>query len=431
MSPTGSGFTARATIVADMNRTTRLTAIGAAPDDATWQAIEERRPAQPEGAWFLVVATTGIICRPGCAARIPQRKNVRIVRSVAEGVAAGARPCLRCRPDRPASPTLAARNGQRAAPHGGEDGAATIGAAAGSPGSSVAADVLERLERSLANGEAPPSDRELAMIHGLSERRLRSAVREATGVTPRAWLAARRAERLREGLAARQPVLDALFDAGYEASSSAYEAANAVLGMAPGRYRDGGPGERIGWTIAPTDVGWALLAATERGLCAVKLGDDVSALESELRSEFPRAEIVRDDRGLARAGEIVADLAAGRPQPEAASIPLDLAGTAFRRRVWETLRKIPAGETWTYQFLAASVGAPKAARAVGTACATNPVCLVVPCHRVVGTDGRLHGYRWGLDRKRKILDAEARARSARDDHAGESDLTEAALSAAS
>ncbi len=164
----------------------------------------------------------------------------------------------------------------------------------------------------------------------------------------------------------------------------------------------------IRWTVTATEIGHAMVAATERGLCAVKVGEDLAALESELHAEFPHATIARDDAALEGPASLVADLAAGHPRPDAATIPLDLAGTAFRRRVWEALRAIPRGETRTYRGLAASLGMPKAARAVGSACASNPVAIVVPCHRVVGSDGELHGYRWGLDRKRRILDAERR-----------------------
>ena len=206
-----------------------------------------------------------------------------------------------------------------------------------------------------------------------------------------------------------QDVTAALYDAGYGSSSAAYEAANGELGMAPGRYRSGAAGESIRWTIAPIPDGVALVAATERGLCAVRLGAEAGALASELRGEFPRAALSRDDDALAELASIVADLAVGRRRPEADTLPLDVHATAFRRRVWEALRRIPAGETRSYGEIAVAVGAPGAARAVGTACAQNPVAVVVPCHRVVGSDGSLHGYAYGLARKRQLLDAEASA----------------------
>ena len=268
---------------------------------------------------------------------------------------------------------------------------------------------IARIATALAAGDEVPTDRELAGELELPERRLRELFRESLGVTPRAWIAARRAELLRSRLAAGQDVTPALYDAGYGSSSAAYEAANGELGMAPGRYRTGAAGESIRWTIAPIPEGMALVAATERGLCTVRLGLQQDALASELRTEFPHAALSRDDAALADLASIVSDLAAGRRRPDADSLPLDVHATAFRRRVWEALRRIPAGETRSYGQIAATVGAPGAARAVGTACAVNPVAIVVPCHRVVGSDGSLHGYAYGLARKRQLLDAEAAA----------------------
>jgi AraC family transcriptional regulator of adaptative response/methylated-DNA-[protein]-cysteine methyltransferase len=231
----------------------------------------------------------------------------------------------------------------------------------------------------------------------------------ALGVTPRAWVSARRAEQLRSRLADGHDVTAALYDSGYGSASAAYEAANGELGMAPGRYRGGAPGESIRWTIAPIPDGVALVAATERGLCAVRLGHDAESLAAELRAEFPLATLARDDAALKDVATVVADLAAGRRRPEADTLPLDVHATAFRRRVWEALRRIPFGETRSYGQIAVAVGSPGAARAVGTACAENPVAVVVPCHRVVGSDGSLHGYAYGLARKRQLLDAEAGA----------------------
>ena len=241
----------------------------------------------------------------------------------------------------------------------------------------------------------------------MPERRLRELFRHSLGITPRAWLSARRAEMLRSRLAGGQGVTSALYDAGYGSSSAAYEAANGVLGMAPGRYRTGAAGESIRWTVAPIPEGVALVAATARGLCSVRLGHETESLASDLRAEFPHAALAREDAALSGVASIVSDLANGRRRPEADTLPLDVHATAFRRRVWEALRRIPFGETRSYGEIAAAVGAPGAARAVGTACAQNPIPVVVPCHRVVGSDGSLHGYAYGLARKRQLLDAEA------------------------
>jgi AraC family transcriptional regulator of adaptative response/methylated-DNA-[protein]-cysteine methyltransferase len=363
-----------------MSDSKRFTMIGRPPTDTEWTAISARCGS---GRPFLfVVTSTGIICTPGCAARTPGRDRVRVVTNFDEGLAVGARACLRCRPDRLFAATTA--------PLGDPVHAA-----------------VARITAALAAGDEVPTDRELAGQLELPERRLRELFRESLGVTPRAWLSARRAELLRSRLAGGQDVTPALYDAGYGSSSAAYEAANGELGMAPGRYRTGAAGESIRWTIAPIPQGVALVAATERGLCAVRLGQETEALASDLRSEFPHAALSRDDAALADVASIVSDLAAGRRRPEADALPLDVHATAFRRRVWEALRRIPAGETRSYGQIAAAVGAPGAARAVGTACAVNPVAIVVPCHRVVGSDGSLHGYAYGLSRKRQLLDAEA------------------------
>jgi AraC family transcriptional regulator of adaptative response/methylated-DNA-[protein]-cysteine methyltransferase len=362
-----------------MSQSKRFTTVGRAATDREWTAIANR---QSEPAFMFVVTSTGIICTPGCPARSPGRERVRVISGFDEGVAAGARTCLRCHPDR--------RSGQSLAP----------------PIDPVQA-AIARMSAALDGGDEPPTDRELAGELRLPERRLRDLFRDSLGVTPRAWLAARRAELLRSRLADGQDVTAALYDAGYGSSSAAYEAANGELGMAPGRYRNGAAGESIRWTIAPIPEGVALVAATGRGLCAVRLGREVAALASELRTEFPHATLARDDAALADVASIVSDLAVGRRRPEADTLPLDVHATAFRRRVWEALRRIPAGETRSYGQIAVAVGAPGAARAVGSACAANPVVVVVPCHRVIGSDGSLHGYAYGLARKRQLLDAES------------------------
>lgn len=362
-----------------MSESKRLHAVGRPATDVEWEAVAGRR-ATPR--FMFVVASTGVICTPGCPARMPGRGRVRIVSGLDEGLAAGARPCLRCHPDRPPGETQA-------------EATDPVGLA------------IARLTAALEGGDEVPTDRDLAGELRIPERRLRELFRGSLGVTPRAWVSARRAETLRSSLAGGRDVTSALYDAGYGSSSAAYEAANGELGMAPGHYRNGAPGESIRWTIAPIPEGVALVAATERGLCAVRLGDAAATLALELRAEFPRAALSRDDASLADVASIVSDLAAGRRRPEAETLPLDVHATAFRRRVWEALRWIPAGETRSYGQIATAVGAPGAARAVGSACAQNPVAVVVPCHRVIGSDGSLHGYAYGLARKRQLLDAEA------------------------
>jgi AraC family transcriptional regulator of adaptative response/methylated-DNA-[protein]-cysteine methyltransferase len=370
----------------DMSESKRLQTSGRYPTDAEWAAISSRRASPP---FLFVVTSTGIVCTPGCPARSPGRDRIRVVSGLDEGLAAGARPCLRCRPDRLFGSNTSAADGLA------------------KPDRDPVQAAVDRLADALEAGDDAPSDRELAAELRLPERRLRELFRHSLGVTPRAWLAARRAEMLRSRLAGGQAVTAALYDAGYGSSSAAYVAASGELGMAPGRYRTGAAGESIRWTIAPIPEGVALIAATDRGLCAVRLGHDDNSLAAELRAEFPHAALSRDDAALSEAASIVSDLAAGRRRREAETLPLDVHATAFRRRVWEELRRIPFGETRSYGQIAAAVGAPGAARAVGTACATNPVAVVVPCHRVVASDGSLGGYAYGLARKRQLLDAEA------------------------
>ncbi len=374
-----------------MSDTKRLSAAGRPATDAEWEAISSRHGSSRP--FLFLVTSTGIICTPGCPARTPGRDRIRIVGGLEDGYAAGARACLRCRPDR--------LFGAPAAP---EAGRATA--------SDPVRTVIARLTAALTAGDEIPSERELAGELEMPERKLRELFRSSLGVTPRSWLSARRAELLRSHLAGGRGVTTALYDAGYGSSSAAYEAAGGMLGMAPGRYRTGAAGESIRWTIAPIPEGVALIAATDRGLCSVRLGRETERLATDLRAEFPNAALARDDDALSSVASIVADLAIGRQRPEADTLPLDVHATAFRRRVWEALRRIPFGETRSYGQIAAAVGAPGAARAVGTACAQNPIPVVVPCHRVVGSDGSLHGYAYGLARKRQLLDAEASGPSA-------------------
>ena len=384
-----------------MSESKRFGAVGRPATDIEWAAIAGRRSSP---RFLFVVTSTGVICTPGCPARLPGRDRVRVVSGLDEGRAAGARPCLRCHPDR-----LFAAKQPGAKPSGGKP----------APSTDPVQSAIARLTAALDGGDDVPTDRTLAGELRIPERRLRELFRQSLGVTPRAWIAARRAEMLRSRLAGGRDVTSALYDAGYGSSSAAYEAANSELGMAPGRYRDGAAGESIRWTIARIPGGVALIAATARGLCAVRLGDAAAALASELRVEFPRAALSRNDAALADMAALVSDLAVGRRRPETETLPLDVHATAFRRRVWEALRRIPAGETRSYGQIAAAVGAPGAARAVGSACAANPVAVVVPCHRVIGSDGSLHGYAYGLARKRQLLDAEAGGRSGEPAPAGE------------
>jgi AraC family transcriptional regulator of adaptative response/methylated-DNA-[protein]-cysteine methyltransferase len=330
-----------------MSESKRFGAVGRPATAAEWAAIQTRRGS---GRPFLfVVASTGIICTPGCPARTPGRDRVRVVSGLDEGLAVGARACLRCHPDRLFGSNVA-------------------------PAVDPVQTAIDRMTAALVDGDVVPTDRVLAGELQITERRMREMFRRSLGVTPRAWVSARRAELLRSRLASGQDVTTALYDAGYGSSSAAYEAANGEMGMAPGRYRTGAAGESIRWTVAPIPAGSG--AGRNNGTRPVRrAARRTRPSRSQLRScasEFPGAALARDDAALAEVAAIVSDLAAGRRRPEAAdSTALDVHATAFRRRVWEALRCIPFGETRSYGQIAAAVGAPGAARAVGTACAAE------------------------------------------------------------
>lgn len=254
---------------------------------------------------------------------------------------------------------------------------------------------------------------ELASAVGLSATHLQRRFRQAFGLSPAEYRSQRRLDGLKQGLRAGQDVTRALYDAGYGSPSRVYEHGAARLGMAPLAYRRGGEGMEIRWSISETALGLALVAVTARGVCAVLLGDDADALEAELRAEFPRAQFERVDAGrdefLAPRVRAVADALASR----SGSVPVELVGTAFQRRVWEVLMRIPPGQTRSYAELADALGMPRGARAVARACAGNRVAVLVPCHRVIRGDGSLGGYRWGLPRKQALLEAESTGREAR------------------
>ena len=357
-----------------MTRTTDRTPPGA-PDlrpDEAWTAVLER-DARFDGSFVYAVSSTGVYCRPVCPSRRPRRSNVAFFPGPDAAEAAGYRPCRRCRP-RTGAPSPAARAVERARAHLDEH-----------------LDERVTLER-------------LARVALLSPSHLQRTFKRHLGVSPREYVEARRAERLKHELKRGGTVSRASFEAGYGSSSRVYDQAPARLGMTPAAYRQGGRGMRIRFSIVDSPLGRLLVAGTERGLCAVTLGDDDAALEEALRREYPRARVERAGAGLERWLEAIVGWLRGGP--EALDLPLDVRATAFQLRVWRALREIPAGSTVSYGELAERIGAPGAARAVARACATNPVALVVPCHRVVRADGAPGGYRWGIDRKRRLLAAE-------------------------
>lgn len=342
-------------------------------DDRRWQALV-RRDARSDGAFFYAVRTTGVYCRPTCSARRPNRCNVEFFPSWAEAEQAGYRACRRCHPRPMAGPAAAAT-------------------------------AVARACRLLDTAEEPLSLAALADAVGLSPFHFHRLFKQIVGITPKAYSMAHRTRRFQRSLRDDPTVTRAMYAAGYGSSSRCYESVADQLGMTPSEYRKGGAGHRIRHAIARCDLGWALVAATARGICAIELGDDPDELRERLTARFPAAQRADDDPEFA--GWVTGVLAAlDRPSGDI-DLPLDVRGTAFQRRVWQALRAVPAGSTATYAEIADMIGKPSAARAVGRACATNPVAVAIPCHRVVRGDGGLGGYRWGLPRKRALLEREA------------------------
>ena len=335
-----------------------------------WRATLAR-DRRADGTFVLAVRSTRIYCRPSCPARRPLRRNVIFFRTREEAERHGFRPCLRCRPNE-----LAA-----------------------------SADLVARAAKYLAQSrEGSLRLSELAKELNSSSGTLRRAVRQITGLAPRELAEALRVKRFKALLRAGENITDALYETGYGSSSRVYERSNAQLGMTPATYQKGGKGMKIEYTIVKSALGKVLVAATERGVSAVYLGDAQDKLVAELHQEYPRAEISPATGSAQKwVSEIVQRI---EGKPVQVDLPLDLQATAFQRRVWQELQRIPRGKTRTYLQVARALGQPKAVRAVARACATNPVSIVVPCHRVVRQDGNLAGYRWGLARKERLLAAE-------------------------
>lgn len=347
----------------------------AAAADPRWRAVVAR-DASADGLWVYAVTTTGVYCRPSCAARQPSSAHVSFFDTCEAAESAGFRPCKRCRPD---GPSLAERD------------------------AALVADLARFIEAS----PAMPTLAELASRAGLSESHTHRIFRAATGLTPRQYAASVRAKRTHRALAAAQSVTAAVYEAGYSSSSRFYEHADAMLGMRPAAYRSGGAGLTIRYAFGDTSLGTILVASTDIGVCAVLFGSDVKELLHDLESRFPNAELEDGDESY---GAIVTRAVALVEHPErGVDLPLDIRGTAFQQRVWNALREIPPGRTASYSEVAETIGAPTAVRAVASACAANPLAVAVPCHRVVRADGGLSGYRWGVERKRALLKREEAA----------------------
>ncbi len=346
-----------------------------ATDEARWDAVQARDRAA-DGAFYYSVRTTGVYCRPSCASRRARRENVAFHASPAAAEKAGFRPCKRCRPNGPALDEMRAE---------------------------AVAKACRLIERS----EEMPSLDALAKAAGMSRFHFHRVFKGATGVTPKAYADAHRAQRVRDALTSSGSVTEAIYGAGFNSSGRFYAASTDMLGMTPRDFRAGGSGADIRFAVGQCSLGAILVAATHKGICAISFGDDPDALVRDLEDRFTKARLIGGDKEfeklVARVVGLVED--PGRKL----DLPLDVRGTAFQQRVWQALRKIPAGATATYTDIAKRIGRPKAVRAVAAACAGNPVAVAIPCHRVVRLDGNLAGYRWGVARKRALLAKEQAA----------------------
>ena len=347
----------------------------AVEQDPRWTRIVERDKSA-DGTFWYSVATTGVYCRPSCPSRGCNPKNVAIHDTLAAAKATGFRPCRRCKPDE------------------------------ASAGTALGAAVAEAC-RLIEAAEEAPSLSDLAAAAGLSPSYFHRMFKATTGVTPKAYADACRAARVRDGLAADGTVTSAIYDAGYNSSGRFYANSNERLGMTPTRYRAGGEREELRFAVGQCSLGAILVASSAKGVAAILIGDDPDALTRDLQDRFHRARLIG---GNAAYETLVAQVVGLVEAPRLGTeLPLDVRGTAFQQRVWQALQAIPPGTTATYAEVAERIGAPKSVRAVAAACAANALAVAIPCHRVVRTDGALSGYRWGVERKRALLDREAAA----------------------
>jgi AraC family transcriptional regulator, regulatory protein of adaptative response / methylated-DNA-[protein]-cysteine methyltransferase len=356
-----------------MTETHEPTGSAPARDEERWQAVK-RRDSTLDGKFVFAVRTTGIYCRPSCASRPAKRENVSFFPTGAEAEKAGYRACKRCRPDK-----------------------------LGAPDPQVEA--VKRACAEIEQAEEAPKLADLAAGAGLSPYHFHRVFKAITGVTPKAYATETRARRAADKLRTAETVTEAIYDAGFNSSSRFYENTEARLGMTPGAVRRGGAGVVIRFAVGQASLGAVLVAATAKGVCAILLGDDPHALVRDLQDRFPRAEFEGGDPQFER---MVAEVVGLVEAPgQRLDLPLDIRGTAFQQRVWAALQAIPPGKTATYTEIARAIGQPKAVRAVAQACGANPLAIAIPCHRVVRADGDLSGYRWGVERKRKLIDREA------------------------
>jgi AraC family transcriptional regulator, regulatory protein of adaptative response / methylated-DNA-[protein]-cysteine methyltransferase len=339
--------------------------------DTRWAFVVAR---DPQATFFYSVKTTGVYCRPSCAARLPLPENVQFHATCEDAEKAGFRPCRRCKPDQ--APPV-------------EQHAEKIAAAC----------------RLIESSERPPSLEFLAQHAGLSTYHFHRVFKTATGLTPKEYGAAHRDKLVRKSLNKSDTVTGAIYDAGYNSNSRFYETSNQVLGMTPTNYRAGGSQTDIRFAVGECSLGSILVAQSDRGICAILLGDDPDSLARDLQNQFPKANLIGGDAGFER---LVARVVGFVDAPALGlDLPLDVRGTAFQQRVWQALRKIPLGSRASYTDIAKLIGSPNSVRAVAQACGANVLAVAIPCHRVVRNDGAVSGYRWGVERKRALLEKEA------------------------
>jgi AraC family transcriptional regulator, regulatory protein of adaptative response / methylated-DNA-[protein]-cysteine methyltransferase len=355
-----------------MRQTTSTAPLTFARDDQRWQAVIQR-DASADGAFYYSVKSTGVYCRPSCPARLANRKNVCFHATTQDAERAGFRACKRCRPKQS---SLRQQHGA----------------------------VVSRACRLIENAGASLGLESLAASLGFSPSHFHRVFKSLTGVTPKAYSAAVRAERVRDGLVEGRTVTTAAYNAGFNSSGRFYATTAQVLGMTPSTFRTGGQGTTIRLAVGECSLGSILVAASEKGICTISLGDDPGRLVRELQDRFPQAELSGGNEAFEN---MVAQVVGFVERPSLGlDLPLDVQGTAFQRRVWELLRQIPCGKTVSYSELAQRLGEPKAVRAVASACAANQIAVAIPCHRIVRMDGSLSGYRWGVERKAALLELE-------------------------
>jgi len=353
----------------------RIDLAAATTSDPRWAAVVARS-SEADGTFFYSVKTTGVYCRPSCAARMARPENVRFHATREDAEKAGFRPCKRCKPDQPSID---------------EQHAAMVTEAC----------------RLIESSSTVPTLEELARHAGVSTFHFHRIFKALTGVTPREYAAAQRGERVRKELGKTATVTAAIYESGYNSNGRFYGESGQMLGMTPTTYRAGGANAEIRFAVGECSLGSILVAQSERGVCAILLGDDPDALARDIQDRFPRATLIGGD---AEFETLVAQVVGFVEAPKLGlDLPLDVRGTAFQQRVWQALREIPAGSTASYTEIAGRIGSPRSIRAVAQACAANPLAVAIPCHRVVRTDGELSGYRWGVERKRALLQREARA----------------------